>query len=96
MSASSARLGLWTRTPDPRAAQRQVANRLAEQILAGFASEGDAVVVDAAPGGGVTLETVPAGEPLPERLAARLEAGAEAPDDGMETAAAPFATAGEA
>ena len=78
--------------PLKRVLQRQVANRLAEQILAGFASEGDAVVVDAAPGGGVTLATVPAGEPLPASAEARLEA----PDDGMETASAPFATAGDA
>jgi ATP-dependent Clp protease ATP-binding subunit ClpB len=40
--------------------QRQVANRLAEQILAGFVRDGDTVVIDAAPGGeGVTLTTAP-------------------------------------
>ncbi|GAB5533902.1 MAG: ATP-dependent chaperone ClpB [Rubricoccaceae bacterium] len=52
--------------PLKRVLQRQVANRLAEQILAGLVSDGDGVVIDAAPDGGVTLETVPAGEPLPE------------------------------
>jgi len=47
--------------PLKRVLQRQVANRLAEQILAGFVREGDTVVIDAAPGGeGVTLTTEPA------------------------------------
>ncbi|NNF59343.1 MAG: ATP-dependent chaperone ClpB [Rhodothermaceae bacterium] len=43
--------------PLKRVLQRQVANRLAEQILAGFVREGDTVVIDAAEGGGVTLTT---------------------------------------
>ena len=54
--------------PLKRVLQRQVANRLAEQILGGLVAEGDAVVVDAAPGGGpgqpgqgVTLTTEPGG-----------------------------------
>ncbi|WP_420455351.1 ATP-dependent chaperone ClpB [Rubrivirga sp.] len=54
--------------PLKRVLQRQVANRLAEQILGGLVADGDAVVIDAAPGGSVTLETVPAGEPLPETV----------------------------
>ena len=71
--------------PLKRVLQRQVANRLAEQILAGFADEGDAVMIDAAPGGsGVTLETVPAGEALP------------APRLVDEEAEAPMAPAAEA
>ncbi|MEM0962463.1 MAG: ATP-dependent chaperone ClpB [Bacteroidota bacterium] len=52
--------------PLKRVLQRQVANPLAQQVLAGLVAEGDAVVIDAAEGGGVTLETVPAGEPIPE------------------------------
>ena len=53
--------------PLKRVLQRQVSNRLAELILAGFAADGDTVFIDAAPGGtGVTLETVHAGEALPE------------------------------
>ncbi len=51
--------------PLKRVLQRAVANRLAEQILAGFVRDGDTVVVDAAPGGGVSLTTVPAGTPTP-------------------------------
>ncbi|MEL6705073.1 MAG: ATP-dependent Clp protease ATP-binding subunit ClpC, partial [Bacteroidota bacterium] len=48
--------------PLKRVIQRALANQLAEQILAGFVREGDAVKVDAsADGAGVTLETVPAG-----------------------------------
>ena len=71
--------------PLKRVLQRQVANRLAEQILAGFAGQGDAVLIDAAPGGaGVTLETVPAGEALPE------------PRPADEEAEAPMAPAAEA
>ena len=75
--------------PLKRVLQRLVANRLAEQILAGLARDGDTVVVDAAPGGGVTLATVPAGEALP----APRETP---PDDGTETATGPLATAGDA
>ncbi|WP_420455353.1 hypothetical protein [Rubrivirga sp.] len=44
-------------------------------------------MIDAAPGGGVTLETVPAGEPLPETVAA---------GDGPVDADVPMAPAGEA
>ncbi len=62
-----------------------MANRLAEQILAGLVADGDAVVIDAAPGGGVSLETVPAGDPLPET------------GDGLAADAdVPMAPAGEA
>jgi ATP-dependent Clp protease ATP-binding subunit ClpB len=44
--------------PLKRVLQREVANRLAEQILAGFVREGDTVEVDAAPdGSGLTLST---------------------------------------
>jgi len=44
--------------PLKRVLQRQIANGLAEQILAGFVRDGDTVVIDAAPGGeGVTLTT---------------------------------------
>jgi ATP-dependent Clp protease ATP-binding subunit ClpB len=47
--------------PLKRVLQREVANRLAEQILAGFVRDGDTVVIDAAPGAeGVTLTTEPA------------------------------------
>ncbi len=74
--------------PLKRVLQRLVANRLAEQILSGFATDGDTVFIDAAPGGGVTLETVPAGQPLPEAR--------DVPDDGMEAATGPLATAGDA
>ena len=52
--------------PLKRVLQRQVANPLAEQILAGLVTDGDRVLIDAAPGGGVTLETVPEGQPLPD------------------------------
>jgi ATP-dependent Clp protease ATP-binding subunit ClpB len=46
--------------PLKRVLQRQVANKLAEQILAGFVRDGDTVVIDAASGGeGVTLTTEP-------------------------------------
>jgi ATP-dependent Clp protease ATP-binding subunit ClpB len=49
--------------PLKRVLQREIANRLAEQILAGFVRDGDSVVVDAAPGGeGVTLTTTPSAE----------------------------------
>ena len=76
--------------PLKRVLQRQVANRLAEQILGGLVAAGDAVVIDAAPGGGVSLETVPAGEPVPESLA-------DAAGDGAaETDRQPMAPAGEA
>ena len=74
--------------PLKRVLQRQVANKLAEQILSGLVAEGDAVVIDAAPGGGVSLETVPAGEPVPEPLATA--------DDGADTDRQPMAPAGEA
>ncbi len=80
--------------PLKRVLQRTVANRLAEQILSGLVREGDAVVVDAAPGGGVTLETVPAGEPLPEPSAvvpALREDG-----DGVLHSPVAFPTAGDA
>jgi ATP-dependent Clp protease ATP-binding subunit ClpB len=44
--------------PLKRVLQRQVANRLAEQILAGFVRDGDTVTIDAAEDGtGVTLTT---------------------------------------
>ncbi len=46
------------RCPLKRVIQREVANRLAEQILAGFVREGDTVEIDALPdGSGVTLTT---------------------------------------
>ncbi len=66
--------------PLKRVLQRQVANKLAEQILGGLVADGDAVVIDAAPGGGVSLETVPAGGPLPEtaRLGGSVDGDAEA------------------
>jgi ATP-dependent Clp protease ATP-binding subunit ClpB len=49
--------------PLKRVLQRQVANRLAEQILAGFVRDGDTVAIEAAPGGeGVTLTTEPSAE----------------------------------
>ena len=49
--------------PLRRVLQREVANRLAEQILGGFVREGDTVEVDATPAGdGLTLSTVPAGD----------------------------------
>ncbi len=71
--------------PLKRVLQRQVANRLAEQILGGLVADGDAVVIDAAPGGGVTLETVPAGDPLPD-----------VGDSGGEAEEMPMTPAGEA
>jgi ATP-dependent Clp protease ATP-binding subunit ClpB len=44
--------------PLRRVIQREVANRLAEQILGGFVREGDAVEIDVAPdGAGITLAT---------------------------------------
>jgi ATP-dependent Clp protease ATP-binding subunit ClpB len=50
--------------PLKRVIQREVANRLAEQILAGFAREGDTVEVDVTPdGSGLTLTTDAASEP---------------------------------
>jgi ATP-dependent Clp protease ATP-binding subunit ClpB len=50
--------------PLRRVLQREVANRLAEQILGGFVREGDAVEVDALPdGSGLTLSTLPDGHP---------------------------------
>lgn len=52
--------------PLKRVLQRQIANKLAEQILAGFVRESDTVVIDAAPYGGVTLTT----EASPEEAAA--------------------------
>jgi ATP-dependent Clp protease ATP-binding subunit ClpB len=52
--------------PLKRVLQREVANRLAEQILAGFVHEGDTVEVDAASDGdGLTLTTEAAAEPVP-------------------------------
>ena len=75
--------------PLKRVLQRQVANKLAEQILGGFVAAGDAVVIDAAEGGGVSLETVPAGETVPEPLAGPAS-------DGAETDRQPMAPAGEA
>ena len=60
--------------PLKRVLQRAVANRLAEQILAGLVREGDTVVIDAAEGGGVTLTTEPA-----EEEAAALNGRATAP-----------------
>jgi hypothetical protein len=52
-----------------------VANRLAEQILAGFVRDGDTVVIDAAPSGeGVTLTTEPSTE---ERAATNGRASRE-------------------
>ncbi|MEM1116750.1 MAG: ATP-dependent chaperone ClpB [Bacteroidota bacterium] len=77
--------------PLKRVLQRQVANRLAEQILGGFVADGDAVVIDAAPGGGVTLSTVPAGEAVPEAAPASEPSG-----DGGPEADVPMAPAGEA
>lgn len=47
--------------PLKRVLQREVANRLAEQILAGFVSDGDTVTVDAGPDG-ITLTTAPLAE----------------------------------
>ncbi|MFN3596747.1 MAG: ATP-dependent chaperone ClpB [Rubricoccaceae bacterium] len=78
--------------PLKRVIQRQIANRLAEQILAGLVREGDTVVVEAAPGGGVLLQTVPAGEPLPEGVRSEADAPATL-GDGAPT---PMAPAGEA
>ena len=76
--------------PLKRVLQREVANKLAEQILGGLVREGDTVVVDAASGGGVTLETVPAGEAVPEAPEA---SGDGAPARGEP---GPMAPAGEA
>ena len=75
--------------PLKRVLQRQVANRLAEQILSGLVSDGDAVVIDAAEGG-VSLETVPAGEPLADA------AGEPDPSDGDRQPDVPMAAGGEA
>jgi ATP-dependent Clp protease ATP-binding subunit ClpB len=48
--------------PLRRVLQRELANRLAEQILSGFVKEGDAVEVDATPdGSGLALATLPGG-----------------------------------
>ncbi|MDT0630938.1 ATP-dependent chaperone ClpB [Rubrivirga litoralis] len=66
--------------PLKRVLQRQVANKLAEQILAGLVSDGDTVTVVAAPGGGVALET---------------SRGRPAPPEG-DGADVPMAPAGEA
>ena len=80
--------------PLKRVLQRQVANRLAEQILGGLVAEGDAVLVDAADGG-VSLETVPARE-ADDRLAdAGTEAGAPE-TEASQTDRQPMAPAGEA
>ncbi len=78
--------------PLNRVIQREVANQLAEQILAGLVREGDAVEVDALPdGGGLTLSTLPDGHPEP---AATSEEGEERP---QRTASAPTSsTVGEA
>jgi len=52
--------------PLKRVIQREVANRLAEQILAGFVHEGDTVEVDTTPDGdGLTLTTEATTEPVP-------------------------------
>ncbi len=64
--------------PLKRVLQRRVANRLAEQILAGLVDPGDTVVVDAAPGGGVTLSTLADGEALPETNGVPMAPAAEA------------------
>ena len=77
--------------PLKRVLQRQVANRLAEQILSGLVADGDAVVIDAADGGGVTLETVSAGEPVPGGT--EMD-GTETGTDGV--ADVPLAAGGEA
>ena len=68
--------------PLKRVLQRQVANKLAEQILGGLVAAGDAVVIDAAAGGGVSLETVPAGEPVPDPAGDRRRRRARPPADG--------------
>ncbi|MEL6616795.1 MAG: AAA family ATPase, partial [Bacteroidota bacterium] len=85
--------------PLKRVLQRQVGNRLAEQILAGLVREGDAVLIDAA-SGGVTLQTIPAGEPIPTPAAAPPDRGpgqAPASGDGASGARGePMAPAGEA
>ncbi|OZC04783.1 ATP-dependent chaperone ClpB [Rubricoccus marinus] len=60
--------------PLKRVLQRQVANKLAEQILGGLVREGDTVVIDAASGGGVSLSTVPAGAAAPEASGAAVDA----------------------
>ncbi len=74
--------------PLKRVLQRQVANKLAEQILGGLVREGDTVIIDAASGGGVSLSTVPAGEPIP------ASPEASGGDDGAR--GVPLAPAGEA
>ena len=82
--------------PLKRVLQRQVANKLAEQILGGLVAAGDTVVIDAAgpeAGGGVTLETVPAGEPVPDGAPAGGDGERDAP---AETDRQPTAPAGEA
>ena len=79
--------------PLKRVLQRQVANKLAEQILSGLVSDGDAVVIDAAPAGGVSLDTIPAGEPVPDAPAG---GDGERQPDGDGAAVGPMAPAGEA
>ena len=62
--------------PLKRVLQRQVANRLAEQILGGFATSGDTVRVVPADGGGLALETLPAGDGHSENVSAAAPAEA--------------------
>ena len=80
--------------PLKRVLQRQVANRLAEQILGGLVSDGDTVTVVAAPGGGVALETTRAGETAPPFGSAPPEG--DGASDGGGADAVPMAPAGEA
>ena len=58
--------------PLKRVLQRQVANRLAEQILGGLTNDGDTVRVVPAAGGGLALETVPSGADEPTAEPATL------------------------
>ena len=75
--------------PLKRVLQRQVANKLAEQILGGLVSDGDTVTVVAAPGGGVALETMRGDGPAPPD-----DTGGAAGGGGAD--AVPMAPAGEA
>jgi ATP-dependent Clp protease ATP-binding subunit ClpB len=63
--------------PLKRVLQRQIANQLAEQVLAGFVRDGDTVLIDAATDRGVTLTTVPAGEEIPAEEPARRDSEPE-------------------
>ena len=74
--------------PLKRVLQRQVANKLAEQILGGLVSDGDTVTVVAVPEGGVALETTRGSEDRP--------APPEGDGDGGGADAVPMAPAGEA